>query len=144
MPEVDVIPTSASVASVGPSIRYIGKHCYALSGQISAHTDTQIALDFTSSGGGYIMAEIEFTGFVNPTDPSQGTTGCSTIKFNNIAVANSKVITGNGSTASTPTNDIIKILIPPLTHVLITVDASGVSASKYATIILIGEVFGAE
>ena len=34
MPETDTIPVSASVASTGLGIRYIGEHCYAYSGTI--------------------------------------------------------------------------------------------------------------
>ena len=61
MPETDVIPTSASVASTGPGIRYIGDHCYAMSGAITSTgsatgADTSY-LNFVT-GTGYIVAKI--------------------------------------------------------------------------------------
>ena len=56
MPETDVIPTSASVASTGLGIRYIGDYAYCLSGTFDANTNQQTVLDFTS-GAGFIRAE---------------------------------------------------------------------------------------
>ena len=38
MPETDTIPVSASVASTGTGIRYIGDNAYAISGQIGVGT----------------------------------------------------------------------------------------------------------
>ena len=58
MPETDTIPVSASVASTGPGIRYIGDHAYAYSGVITVNNTTTTLLDFTT-GVGYIVAKYQ-------------------------------------------------------------------------------------
>ena len=57
MPETDTIPVSASVASTGKGIRYIGDYAYAYSGKIVINNETVDFLDFTS-GAGYIVAKL--------------------------------------------------------------------------------------
>ena len=56
MPETDTIPVSASIASTGKGIRYIGDHAYAYSGAVALDntTDENTYLEFTS-GSGYIV-----------------------------------------------------------------------------------------
>ena len=61
MPDTDTIPVSASVASTGPGIRYIGDHAYGYSGVITQSTSFQNYFNFTS-GAGYIVADINFAG----------------------------------------------------------------------------------
>ena len=58
MPETDTIPVSASVASTGLGIRYIGDWAYANSGWLSVATGADtVLLDFTS-GAGMIKADL--------------------------------------------------------------------------------------
>ena len=58
MPDTDTIPVSASVASTGPGIRYIGDHAYANNNASATDTETTI-LEFTT-GTGYIIGEFNF------------------------------------------------------------------------------------
>ena len=63
MAHTDVIPTSASVASTGKGIRYIGDWAYAFSGDIDDAASGSAAttmLDFTT-GSGIIIGQIGFT-----------------------------------------------------------------------------------
>ena len=65
MPETDVIPTSASVASTGSGIRYIGDYAYAYSGlaQTEGLNSPVTRLEFTT-GSGLIDAKLRaFNGF---------------------------------------------------------------------------------
>ena len=58
MPEPDTIPVSASIASTGPGIRYIGDYAYANSGWLAVATGADtVLLDFTS-GAGMIKADL--------------------------------------------------------------------------------------
>ena len=60
MPDTDTIPVSASIASTGKGIRYIGDYAYAYSGALAAAgspgTDY---LDFTT-GAGLIIANVQW------------------------------------------------------------------------------------
>ena len=59
MPETDTIPVSASVASTGPGIRYIGDYAYAYSGLIETDNTISNLLDFTT-GAGIIQGRVQF------------------------------------------------------------------------------------
>ena len=85
MPETDVIPTSASVASTGLGIRYIGDHAYALAGEYTADTTTQTVLDFTT-GTGYIDGEFRLSGFADMGSPATGALAALRVKFNGVTV----------------------------------------------------------
>ena len=60
MPETDTIPVSASVASTGKGIRYIGDYAYAYSGTdaITAAAGETTKLEFTT-GSGLIVAQFD-------------------------------------------------------------------------------------
>jgi len=60
MAKAEGIPPTASVASVGPGLRYLGtNHCYAYSGNVGVDNTTTTLLEFTT-GSGYIVANIKF------------------------------------------------------------------------------------
>ena len=63
MTEAEGIPPSASVASVGPGLRYIAEHCYALSGEVDVISDTgnpeTTMLEFVT-GNGFIIAQVDW------------------------------------------------------------------------------------
>ena len=54
MPDTDTIPVSASVASTGLGIRYIGDFAYAYSGPVAADNTATALLDFTSGSGVFV------------------------------------------------------------------------------------------
>ena len=60
MPETDTIPVSASVASTGTGIRYIGDYAYAYSGVISVVDGNETELLGFTTGSGVIVAEYVF------------------------------------------------------------------------------------
>ena len=67
MAKAEGIPPTASVASVGPGIRYIGNWAYAFSGDITDAGSGSAAttlLDFTS-GTGLIVARFNWVAAVN-------------------------------------------------------------------------------
>jgi len=136
MPKTDAIPVSASIASVGKGIRYIGTRCYAYSGIITptggGSADT-VALDFTIGGAGYILAEVQ----ASSHSESSGAVRFTDIIFNGLVVA--RIHTDNGPDFANYFPAII--IIPPETHVVVKV---GQEASIPFTITLTGRVYGAE
>jgi len=83
MPEPDAIPVSASIASTGKGIRYIGQHCYGYSGEIIVANATVTCLEFTS-GSGYIMTN--FTQSIDSTAIDQGQLIGFSIELNGVVV----------------------------------------------------------
>ena len=61
MPETDTIPVSASVASTGKGIRYIGNRFYAYSGAIATADSELVHLEFTVQGSGFIVGRMQTT-----------------------------------------------------------------------------------
>jgi len=138
MPHTDVIPTSASIASTGLGIRYIGQHCYAYSGMFEASTSQQTALDFTS-GQGYILGTFQWNGFVDSSDPTSGNNSTMFIFFNNEQISYLKTDTGSEDNPVTVSETFI---IPPFTRVVIYLDASSTTSSLVGAVNFTGRVYG--
>jgi hypothetical protein len=83
MAKAEGIPPTASTASVGPRINYLGQHIYAFSGQIIVANATVTCLEFTS-GAGYIMAN--FTQSIDSTAIDQGQLIGFSIELNEVVV----------------------------------------------------------
>jgi len=140
MPETDAIPVSASVASTGLGIRYIGDWAYAYSGLYISVTSENTELDFTS-GSGIIVGTVQLNNPVDDDNPSLANVSTANIKFNGISIA---IISGSSTDAGTNRSVIQKVVIPPLTRVIITVVSNGNEADRYGSLILTGRVYGAE
>ena len=134
MTEADVIQPSASVASTGKGIRYIGDHCYALSGEVtdaaSGSADTT-CLDFTT-GSGYIVAEIAYS--------SNSASGAQD-EYIDISYNNQSIWKPRYTSSAEETNDQpFKILIPPRTRFIFK---WGITAdTRQMSVILTGRVYG--
>ena len=139
MIEADVIQPSASIASTGPGIRYIGQHAYAYSGAQSMSTTEQTALSFTS-GSGYIVGDFFFTGGTAGGNPGGGITTFE-VTFNDVRVMWPKVETG---LEQSPTYAKCNILIPPFTLVNVIVDSNVDAGALLTTVSLTGRVYGAD
>jgi len=132
MPHTDVIPTSASIASTGLGIRYVGKWAYAYSGKITTtgggSADTTY-LDFTS-GSGVIVANLRVV-----HEGQGGDVRLVTVSFNDTII-----IAIKGDDAPDWGNSFpIKLIIPPLTKVEVK---CGVSGGAVFTAALTGRVYG--
>ena len=138
MVEAEGIPPTASVASVGPGLRYIGSHCYALSGFFAASTTEQIALDFTS-GEGYIYGYIQLNGAVDDDSPAFATLTSLRVTFNGLNVF---ILTAGIGDHLSERSVRQKIIIPPETAVVGTLDHAGAAADNYSSVVLTGRVYG--
>jgi len=134
MTAADVQP-SASVASTGKGIRYIGQHAYAYSGSVDVVNSTVTLLEFTT-GSGYIVGSFQPQYF----DNAGAENFQFKVLFNSIQVAGCVLDKIEGYTPFEET----ELIIPPLTNVLITaINVSDADTRKMAAII-IGRVYGAE
>ena len=132
MTEADVIQPSASIASTGKGIRYVGNYAYANSGSIenagSGSASTTL-LNFTS-GSGIIVGTLDFTN----TNPAGHDTYLD-IFFNSVAIS----ITKEANAAIVPWR--FHILIPPFTEVIIK---WGSNDTYDGSVMLVGRVYGAD
>jgi len=78
-------PVGGSFTGPAEALEYVGDHCYAYSGAVSvgAVQNTEYTmLNFTTSGAGYIRAEIQFA----PTDAESSNDFKTVIKINDSLV----------------------------------------------------------
>ena len=139
MPETDTIPVSASVASVGKGIRYIGTnpmYAYAYSGVVVAPDgDEKELLGFTT-GSGVIVADYVF--FYATDSPYNA---MYKVKFNNQIIA--QYIVGDADSYTNPAGSL-PLIIPPRTLCSFTVDQITSTASFSQAVSLTGRVYGEE
>ena len=133
MTEADVIQPSASIASTGKGIRYVGQHCYAYSGVIAAGgggwADTEM-LNFTSGAG-----LIECNLFWGCNDA-----GSSDMFFNFKLNGVTVFLNRHGRTDDAFTVPY-KMIIPPFTECIFNL---GTASGGDMTLNLTGRVYGAD
>ena len=135
MTAADDIQPSASTASTGKGIRYIGNYCYANSGSITdpgSGSAASTCLDFTS-GSGLIMAIVNYGS--NSASGSQDE--FIEISLNGEAIWDVKYTDAGLATGDQPVN----ILIPPFTRFVFKWGMTG--DTRQLTAILTGRVYGA-
>jgi len=138
MAEAEGIPPTASVASVGLGLRYIGKeHCYAYSGSFVAVNSEQTMLDFTT-GGGYIVATLTLTCPINMAAITAGIHRGYQLDFNSQTVGLYKL---QSTDEDMPSDTEVQILIPPFTVVVLTCIDSSSSNDYLGTANITGRVY---
>jgi len=134
MTAADVQP-SASIASIGTSIRYVGNWAYAYSGAVDANNDETDLINSTS-GTGIIVGEVNFNYLEVATED-----------FTFKLYLNDMVIyayTKDQATDASPGNWFPKIIIPPLTKVKITAQNITDTTAREMAVALTGRVYGAD
>ena len=139
MTKADVQP-SASIASTGLGIRYVGNYAYAYSGNIEADTAATTALEHTT-GSGYIVGEFSFSGFLDQDSPGVGILGTCIISFNDQVVMSTK---SDHDTGNQVAPSLLPVIIPPFTKVNAVLYASSQTSVYHATTSFTGRVYGAD
>jgi len=132
MAKAEGLPPTASIASVGPGIRYIGDWAYAYSGLSDTSSSNVNYLEFTS-GTGLIVSKIQ------PFYRADSTYNLSyIISFNGIEVYGFEI---TSSMDYSPYSEI-HLIIPPYTEVTVSIRNLGGGTSA-AGVSLTGRVYGA-
>jgi len=135
MPETDTIPVSASVASTGKGIRYVGNWAYGYSGSVSVN-GTETDLLNMQIGSGFIVAIVQFNYIEASGDDFK-----YSIYLNDLVVQGYFV---GGSGATTTADNFIKLLVPPLTSVRCTAQNIASGTTREQAVSFVGRVYGAE
>ena len=137
MVEAEGIPPTASVASVGPGIRYAGDYVYAYSGTFQSSTTAQTVIE-TTTGSGIIVGEFQLNGPVQAAEPNVGTICTGDIKFNGETIA---IIKTDTASESQPGSESQKVIIPPFTTISVSVDSDNNQAARLGTVTFTGRVY---
>jgi hypothetical protein len=139
MAEAEGIPPTASTASTGLGIRYIGKvnrqYCYAYSGLKNAGASSAEVsfLDFTT-GEGFIVGLVQF---FYATDTVQDTDAIYRVKVNGLTIAQ-YIDTAD---VRQGWEGFVRVNFPPFTHVEATI--AMISTAQQQAVTLTGRVYDA-
>lgn len=135
MEEAEGIPPTASTASAGLGIRYVGDWAYATSGVVAIAGSEVSALEGTT-GTGIIVGDIQFF-----SDQTAGDNFNFRIYYNDVAV----VQTILSATHDTPPYGYypISVVIPPFTDIKVALSNTSQGVARNWTILLGGRVYDA-
>ena len=136
MTEADVIQPSASIASPGLGIRYIGNWAYAYSGEVAVDNTEISLLEFTT-GSGLIVGEMQ-VGSKNAENEDYE----MKIYFNDLVIF-SNTFHQQGATY-VDIAPAVPLIIPPFTLLKVTMDNIADTDSRNWTMGFTGRVYGAE
>ena len=133
MPETDTTPVSASIASTGLGIRYIGNYAYAYSGALAFNDVATTLLEFTTGSGILLMDLLYMRNDVDGLDSAHR------LYLNDILIATFPLSSGgNDRDATSP------FIFPPLTKVKIDIINTQNTSNGSGLVALTGRVYGAE
>ena len=139
MPHTDVIPTSASIASTGFGIRYIGEYCYAYSGEQIIGNAIVTMLEFVS-GSGLIFAKLYQTANYYSIDSGQA--AGFYIYLNDLLIIRNYERIRVGGDYENMAPQSIEFIIPPFTKVKTQAQTDDTSNNSFFQT-LTGRVYGA-
>ena len=132
------VQASASVAATGLGIRYVGNWAYALSGKVVIADSKTPLLDFFT-GTGIIKANMVFN---YDTALGGGDNYDWTVDYNDIEII--KVETTGPTVSPGPGIQYMKVIIPPITHVVISAINKNGSTDHDCYAMINGRVYGDE
>jgi len=136
MPETDTIRVSASIASTGPGLRYIGRYVYAYSGAVSVDNNLTSLIEEVS-GSGLIIAKVQFSYITHAVQDYE-----YQIYLNDLLVWSQNIATA-GISDGTAFN-IAFIMVPPFTKLKITAIGKSDGTGRDMAASLTGRVYGTE
>ena len=137
MPHTDTTPVSASIASTGQSIRYVGDYAYAYSGPRAVNNSTVGVLEF-QTGSGILLMQTQFYCEVELGDDYQ-----LTMRLNDDEVFTFQVST-TGLNIGTNGQGPFYHIIPPFTKVSLEAKNVTDTSSHNWSATVIGRVYGAD
>ena len=134
MPETDTIPVSASVASTGPGIRYIGDYAYAYSGLAQTEGDNSpiTRMEFTT-GSGLIDAKLQALMASGNNDDLYWQLYLNDIQIGQVY---------NQTPPNTETPNALFLILPPFTKVTVKIANGQSSSARDMYIVFTGRVYG--
>ena len=137
MPHTDTTPVSASIASTGKGIRYIGNWAYAITGGIDLVQDELTTmLDFTTDVG-VLVGKLQSGRNVKTSAEHE-----HFVYFNDLLIWYSKMDNATSVSNQAPNSQPLLLIIPPLTKVTVKMKSLD-DATTNQTMIFTGRVYGA-
>jgi len=138
MPETDAIPVSASIASTGKGIRYVGNWAYAISGGVDLVQDELTTIfDFTTDVG-VLVGKLQSGRNVKTSAEHE-----HFVYFNDLLIWYSKMDNATSVSNQAPNSQPLLLIIPPLTRVTVKMESKD-GPTTDQTMIMTGRVYGAQ
>jgi len=133
MAEAEGIPPTASAASAGQSIMYLGDYAWCYTGGIGVNATLTTVLE-TQTASGLIVANMQLTYVtVSANDQMEWQ-----IYLNDILMAGAKDVS---PTHYTEFNFPLKLVLPPFTKIKVTCDNVSQDVSRDMAVLLTGRVY---
>jgi len=124
--------------SVGKDIHVIGRHVYAYSNAITTVNNAYATLLSFTTGNYYTVADFILNASTTDNDPAAGLRSNFKITMNGVVVCTLATVSGQGSAASS--TDVIPLVIPPHTTVVVGNRATATTGTVYCQIT--GKLYG--
>lgn len=128
---------TGGTSGVGKGLNYVGDYVFANSGGFTTSSSSDVTLLSFTTGNFYTVADLTFVGSTTDNDPAAGLRSNFKLLMNGVAIANYHSVTGQGAAASS--TDVVPILIPPYTSVVVSNRATATTGTVFAQ--LIGRVY---
>jgi len=129
--------SNATFSGPQKGLSVIGKRFYAYSGDIPASGASVEYLNF-STGKNIYLGTLQFNGTVNDANITAGTISGCTIKLNGSVIATLKADTLQEDSPSIVTQEL---LLPPNSHLQVSVIADTDDANSQGSLIFIGRIY---
>jgi len=135
-------PVGGSFTGAAQALELVGNHCYAYSGGFTTSNSGYVTLLSFTTGNFYTVANITYDGATTDDDPAAGLRSNFKVKMNGTVIANYHSVTQvtfagvGGAAAST---DVIPILIPPYTEIVVSNRATANTGTVFVQ--LVGRIY---
>jgi len=135
MMKAEPLPPDASIASVGPGIRYIGNWAYGFSGIVACDNNNTLMMEFTS-GNGFIDMQL-----VVMNSSGAGDDFLYSLYLNDVISIQWYALGVQDPLAG---KNPIPLLLPPFTKFTLRADNQGATTARAHTANFSGKVYGIE
>jgi len=126
-------PTGGAFTGPAEALEIIGDHVYAYSGGITtSNSDYATLLSFTT-GNFYTVGTLTLDASTTDSDPAAGLRSNFKLSMNGVVIGNFATVSGQGSAASP--SDVIPILIPPYTEIIVGNRATATTGTVFCQIV---------
>jgi len=125
--------SGASFTGPAEALEVIADHCFAYSGGFTTITSGYVTMLSFTTGNFYTVADLTLVGSTTDNDPAAGLRSNFKVSMNGATIANYHSVTGQGAAASS--TDVVPILIPPYTEIVVGNRATATTGTVFVQIV---------
>jgi len=128
-----ILGFSNSFTGPAEALEVIGDHVYAYSGGVTTSNSGYVTMLAFTTGNFYSVGTLTLDASTTDNDPAAGLRSNFKLSMNGIVIGNFATVSGQGSAASP--SDVIPILIPPYTEIIVANRATASTGTVFCQIV---------